>query len=149
LEALLGLEGDWRGNNRLYYPPDSPPTDTESTARVTPVLGGRFLRVDYTWSYEGQPQEGSLLIGFQPKEGKATVHWIDTWHVGRTVQVNEGTLIEGTLDVMGYYPAPEGPPWGWRTILKPEGADRFSFRMWNVPPGSEELIAVEAEFRRV
>ena len=34
-----------------------------STATVTPVLGGRFIRVDYTWGYQGRPQEGSLLVG--------------------------------------------------------------------------------------
>ncbi|HWG84997.1 MAG TPA: DUF1579 family protein [Deinococcales bacterium] len=148
MEALLGLEGDWRGNNRLYYPHDEPAKETESTARVTPVLGGRFLRVDYTWSYQGQPQEGSMLVGHDPKSGKAAIHWIDTWHVGRTVQVSEGTFSDGTVDALAHYPAPEGPPWGWRTELKPLGADRFAFRMWNIPPGMEEVIAVEAEFSR-
>ena len=45
------------------------------TLSVTPVLGGRFIRVDYTWGYQGKPQEGALLVGFDPKSGEVSGHW--------------------------------------------------------------------------
>jgi hypothetical protein len=50
------------------------PEESPSTVTVTPTLGGRFVRVDYTWGYQGKPQEGSVLIGFDPKSGEVSGH---------------------------------------------------------------------------
>jgi hypothetical protein len=67
----------------LQDPNTGKPEGSPSTVTVTPVLAGRFIRVDYTWSYRGEPQEGSLLVGYEPKTGEVSGHWIDTWHMGR------------------------------------------------------------------
>jgi len=41
-----------------------------SSATVTPVSGG--FRLDYTWSYQGKPQEGSILFGLNGAAGGIT-----------------------------------------------------------------------------
>ncbi|UCF18622.1 MAG: hypothetical protein JSU87_11815 [Gemmatimonadota bacterium] len=63
LDKLAKCSGNWLGTNRLHDPTASAPDDSQSTAAVTPVLGGKFIRLDYTWAYRGDPQEGSLLFG--------------------------------------------------------------------------------------
>jgi hypothetical protein len=45
------------------------------------VLGGRFVRLDCTRGHRDKPHEGSLLVGFAPKTGEVSGHWIDTWHM--------------------------------------------------------------------
>ena len=87
---------------------------------MTPVLGGRFVRLDYTWGYQGKPQEGSLLVGFDPQSGEVSGHWIDTWHMGRLVlSLRREAAASGTIAVRGSYAAPPGPDWGWRIEIAP------------------------------
>src|SRR4051794_39742749 len=83
VEALNVLAGNRRGSNPLQDPNTGEPEESPSTVTVTPVLDGRFVRLDYTWGDRGKPQEGSLLIGFDPQSGEASGHWIDTLHMGR------------------------------------------------------------------
>ena len=74
IDALTAAAGQWLGTNTLQDPNTGKPEESPSTVAVTPVLGGRFVRVDYTWSYQGKPQEGSLLVGFDPESGEVSGH---------------------------------------------------------------------------
>ncbi len=51
LEALAAMAGTWTATYELRGDP-SFDCDTPSTATVTPILGGRFVRIDYTWDEE-------------------------------------------------------------------------------------------------
>lgn len=108
LESLLKCVGHWSGTSRLQEPHAGSPDVSSSTATIVEVCGGRFVRIDYTWAYNGTPQEGSLLVGFDT--GAATAHWIDTWHMGNKVMVCGG-MIEpsGPITVRGSYAAPPDP----------------------------------------
>jgi hypothetical protein len=149
LDPLIACAGGWHGTNILQDPGTIQPTESKSTATVTPLLGGRFVRIDYTWSYQEKPQEGSILVGFNPQSGRASVHWIDGWHNGFSVMACDGTIDErGAIDVRGSYPAPPGPDWGWRTVITP-AADALQVVMHNVWPEGKEELAVEARFARI
>jgi hypothetical protein len=113
VETLAALAGNWSGTNTLQDPNTGKPEESPSTVAVTPLLGGRFVRLDYTWGYQGKPQEGSLLVGFEPKTGEVSGHWLDTWHMGRKVLACIRTASDGPIAVRGSYAAPPGPDWGW------------------------------------
>jgi hypothetical protein len=49
VEALVAGAGSWRGENTLQDPHTGKPEESPSTLTVTPVLGGRFVRIDHTW----------------------------------------------------------------------------------------------------
>ena len=141
LDALTALAGSWQATYQLRGDP-SFDSDSPSHATVRPVLGGRFVRMDYTWDEddflkENGPHEGSLLVGFEPEPepGVATVVWIDSWHNGNRALVCPGVPLEnGGVDVRGTYPAgPGNPDWGWRTTLEPTG-DGWTMTMFNVSP---------------
>jgi Protein of unknown function (DUF1579) len=148
LDALASLQGSWQAIYQLRGDP-SFEGDSPSLAIIVPLLGGRFVRVDYTWSDRATPQEGSLLIGHEPETGIATGLWIDSWHNGRRMMLCTGTAsADGTVDIRGTYPAGPGvPDWGWRTQITCE-ADSWAMTMWNVTPGGDEALAVRAEYGR-
>jgi hypothetical protein len=111
------------------------------------MLDERFLRFDYSWSYHGQPQEGSLLMGGDPSSSSATAHWIDTWHMSHAVLACQGTATaNGGLDLKGSYAAPPGPDWGWRIAVVP--GDELRIVMHNIWPEGKEELAVEAWYQR-
>lgn len=150
LDGLLACGGSWRGTNRLQDPHTNLPEDSSSMATVAPVLAGRFVRIDYTWSYQGKPQEGSLLIGYEAKTSTVTAYWIDTWHMSDKVMVCPGIASEkGELTVLGSYAAPPGPDWGWRISITPDNGKGFRIVMFNIEPGGREYFAVESHYTRV
>jgi hypothetical protein len=149
LNGLLVCAGIWRGTNKLQDPYTKSPEDSFSTAIVAPVLGGRFVRIDYTWVFCGDQQAGSLLLGHEKKSGVVTAYWIDTWHLNEKVMVCTGATVDGELVVLGSYTQPSGDDWEWRIVIAPQEGKRFSVSMFNVEPNGRESIAVESHYRRV
>ncbi len=148
LDTLAACAGSWRGTNKLQDPHNNIAEESTATATVTPVLGGRFVRLDYTWGYKGKPQEGSLLIGSDAKTETVTGHWIDSWHMGNQVMACTGAKPAGsTFDVRGSYAAPPGPDWGWRIEVTP-GDSQLRLVMYNIWPEGKEELAVEAAYTR-
>jgi hypothetical protein len=149
IDGLVACAGNWRGTNPLHDPTSGRPDETPSELSVTPVLGGRFLRLDYTWTYRGSPQEGSLLVGFDPGAREVSGHWIDSRHMGRKVMACFGpAAADGTVSVKGSYAAPSGPDWGWRIDITPRSGDSVKVVHINIDPEGSEYPAVEAAYSR-
>jgi hypothetical protein len=149
MDRLLKCGGEWRGTSTLQDPEMGLQPDTsESTLTVSALLDGRFVRIDYTWSYRDKPQSGSMLIGLQTKSGVATVHWIDSWHNGEQVMACEGGVPDGTIDVRGSYSAAPGPDWGWRIVITPDPPASLAIVMHNIWPEGREELAVEGRYSR-
>lgn len=150
LEKLMAYTGSWRGNNRLQDPNTNAPEDSLTTATIIPVLGGQFIRMDYTWEYLGKPQAGSLLIGYEAEAEVVTAHWIDTWHMSDKVMAcRGGASNNGEISVLGSYAAPPSPDWGWRIIITPDEGQRLRIVMFNILPDGQEELAVETDYTRV
>jgi len=148
LEGLIACAGTWQGTSTLEDPHNGIAEESASSATVTPVLDGRFVRIDYAWSYGGKPQEGSLLLGWQKKTETATGHWIDSFHNGDKVMACSGTApVDGTLSVRGAYAAPPGPDWGWRIDVTP-GEETLRIVHYNVWPEGKEELAVDSTYTR-
>lgn len=152
---LASAAGTWRGMHTLQDPSSGAPDAAQSTVTVTPVIKGTFVRIDYTWSYHGTPQEGAMLLGVDPEAGQSHAYWVDSWHNGRKGMVCAGGLPDAaSLTLRGTYAAPPGPDWGWRlTIIPPTEEDpRLGLVMHNIWPasqGGQEELAVEAYYTRV
>ena len=148
LNGLLAARGLWRGTSRLTLGPDTDASPT--TAALAPAIGGHFWRLAYTWIYQNRPQEGELLVGYDPRTDLATVHWADTFHTGDTVMACTGTVgDDGVVDVAGTFAAPSGPDWGWRIVVEPVGREALRVVMHSVSPEGEVAPAVEATYEPV
>ena len=149
-EDLAKYAGEWKGTNRLYlsWLPD-PIKESESRLTVSPKANGQFVSFEYTWVYEGERQEGLILVGCDTKSNAVQTVWTDSWHSRHTFMVSDGTFGEdGAISVKGYYKVPDNPDWGWRTDIIP-GDDSLRIVMYNVSPEDIEELAVETDFARV
>ena len=146
--GLMSCAGRWSGTNHLQDPMNNVRESSPATAVIASAIGGRFLRMEYTWSYQGKPQEGTMLIGTE-SNGPVTAYWADTWHMSDKVMVCIGTEnSDGGISVRGSYSAPPGPDWGWRIDLAASGANGLRLIMFNITPEGKEDLAVEATFTR-
>ncbi|MGH2523242.1 MAG: DUF1579 family protein [Anaerolineales bacterium] len=149
LNSLIRHTGKWKGVYRLWLSPSEAAHESETTASITPLIGGKFARIDYTWAADGEPQAGSLLFGYEAKAALATAVWIDSWHMGDKFMISQGTLEgEKAVVVRGSYAVESGPDWGWRTVIESGEVDSFRVVMYNVSPDGQEALAVAATYTR-
>src|SRR5262245_1855414 len=98
LQALHNLVGNFSATSKLWIYSTEEPRSCHSDAVVTPVAQGKFLRLDYTWQFDGTPQSGSILIGHESDRNTVTAVWIDSWHMGEKYMACEGKFIAGGSD---------------------------------------------------
>jgi hypothetical protein len=147
LKQVAACAGTWRGTNRLQDPITGSPQDSKSRAVVTALLGGSFVRIDYTWDYLGKPQEGSLLLGYESDTETVTAAWIDSWHYGDRMLICRGAAGPAdAISVTGSYAAPPGPDCGWWISIETQAGLRIV--MHNITPNGVEDLAVEADYQK-
>jgi hypothetical protein len=148
LGSLIAAAGRWKGTYRLWEP-SAPPQQSRSAARIEPVIGDRFIRIDYTWSYDRDPQEGSLLVGCEDNAHLVTVVWIDSWHMGDKFMISQGAVKKnGEIAVRGSYAVRSSPDWGWRTVIESRDGHPLRMLMYNISLDGKEELAVEARFTK-
>ncbi|MEO7672735.1 MAG: DUF1579 family protein [Pyrinomonadaceae bacterium] len=149
-EDLAKYAGSWRGTNKLHvtWMPD-PLKESESGLEISLKANGQFVAFEYTWTYDGAPQEGLILLGCDTQSDAVQTVWTDSWHSSHTFMLSDGTVDEnGSVSVKGHYKVKDNPDWGWGTDVIPAG-DSIRIVMYNVSPDGEEEIAVETDFTRI
>jgi hypothetical protein len=150
-EKLQSLVGKWRGINRLHtaWIKESPVEESNSIAVIELTARGRFLKIEYDWTYDDSVQEGLILIGNEKESDLFKAFWIDSWHLSDKFMVSEGHLDkDDSISLKGFYAVPDHPDWGWRTVIDPLKNNSFKIIMYNVSPEGEETLAVEIELKR-
>lgn len=149
LSSLAGLVGNWRGLNRLWLSSAAPVRESETTCVVAAAAQGEFLTFQYTWSDEGAPQDGLLLVGYEAETQAVRAVWIDSWHLHDRFMLCSGTVAAGgAVTLQGVYAAPPGPDWGWRIQIAPQNENLFDLVMHNLSPEGKADLAVEARYVR-
>lgn len=147
--TLRDLAGSWAGPSALWFAPGTPAFESEATARIHSTAGGRYLVVDYTWSHDGKPQEGHLVLRLAESPSAVDAVWVDSFHQsGGFMLLAADGLSPSSLSARGSYPAPPGPDWGWRITLTAESHDQCLVMMYNITPEGQEAEAVRMTLRR-
>ena len=149
-ENFKKLTGRWVGINRLHtvWIEENPVNESETSASVALAANARFLKIEYDWNYENENQEGLLLIGSEKDSNAAQAFWIDSWHMRDKFMSCDGKYDGDSILMKGFYKVPNHPDWGWRTDIIFSDENSFNISMYNVSPEGEELLAVEAIYKR-
>jgi hypothetical protein len=153
--ALLAKTvGSWEGTARTWFEPDELADTSPVKGSFRSVLDGRFVVHEYEGPLMGHSMKGVALHGYTLHEKRFETAWIDSCHNATRIMLSlgeQGAWSGGDVgSVLGSYPAPEGPDWGWRTEIDVSGApERLVVRHYNVTPDGQEAIGVEFDYTRV
>jgi len=146
-DFMKDAEGSWEGINTLWLQYPNDPQESAATAVVSPG------RVEYTWSYKGDPQTGTFE--FSGGGERLDAQWTDSWH-SKEAMACGGAERDGVVKVTGTYAAGEGPDWSWRTEFRLDAPDKLNIKMYNILPDGlmpereeRELLAVDMNLKRV
>jgi len=147
LDKLLAFTGYWQGTNSLWLSPQEPARESSTTLSLAPAVNQKFIEIKYTWVDDDNPQEGTLLIGYETERQLATAVWADSWHMGEKFMLCQGVIKEnGSVDLRGFYQVSTGPDWGWRIVITPESENALNLVMYNIWPEGKEELAVKAAY---
>jgi len=144
VDHLAALTGERQGTNRFRLMPDDEYATSAATASVS-VTAARFVSIGYTWADGATGHDGLLLVAGEATEDGASAVWVDSFHTGPSWMTFTGGVVDGELRLVGSYPAPPGPDWGWHIRVRPQDA---TITMHNVVPGTEPYQVVELALPR-
>jgi hypothetical protein len=147
-QKLARMSGSWDGPTLTWLDPSAPPDESRTRARIDPLLGARFIRMDYHAKVEGNPHAGQMIFGFDPGQDRYSMVWIDSFHTGTTPMVSIGELRpDGAIHFLGSY-GPEAQKWGWRTVIRQDDDNHLLLEAFNISPDGREDRAIETRLTR-
>jgi hypothetical protein len=75
--------GHWRGQDTMWMGPDSEPMKSQSDAKVTSIMDGRFTKIETTSTMPGMGKfQGFGIYGYDNVSQKFVSTWIDNMGTG-------------------------------------------------------------------
>ena len=83
--------GTWSGKTTMWMFPDAPPMKSDCVSTVSPIMDGRFIKVEVKGEFPGMgPYTGQGTYGFDNVSQKFVSTWIDNHSTG--IMNGEGSL---------------------------------------------------------
>ena len=128
--------GVWTGKNTMWMPGSTEPMKSESTTTITPILDGRFIKVEVEGEMpEMGPFHGFGINGFDNVTRKYVSTWIDSMGTGMMTGTGESSDGGKTLTWTYTYNCPIAKKAVTaRQVEKTTGADTKTLEMFGPDP---------------
>ncbi len=93
-EMFKKYVGEWIVTTTAWMQPGAEPVVSQNSAKIEVIMGGRFMKMDFTGAMFGQPFEGLQIVGYDNTQEKFVTFWIDSLSTAFYLQT-------GTLDETG------------------------------------------------
>ena len=92
-ELLAKDAGEWTGKSTMWMGPEGEPMTSECTSTVTPIMDGRYIKVEMKGDMPGMgPYHGGGVYGYDNVSKKFVASWIDNHSTG--IMQGEGELSD-------------------------------------------------------
>jgi hypothetical protein len=138
-EFLAADAGTWAGKNTMWMAPGTEPMQAVSTTTITPIMDGRYTKVDVKGEMPGGmgPFEGFGIYGFDNVTQKFSCTWIDNHSTGIAQGTGELSKDGKVLTLNYTYNCPvTKKPTTMREIHTTTGPNTRTLEMWGTEPKS-------------
>lgn len=143
------LAGTWTTRQHMWIDDKTPPAVSNGRSVHTPILGGRQIRFDFRGDIQGEPFEGTGLMGYDNVAGHYVGTWTDNTVTGIVVgtgRYDPATRTYTFHDVMSD-PLHPGQQTTMRETLQAVDADHLVQEMFDAHDGREVRI-LRVEYTR-
>lgn len=141
--------GDWDVAMKTWMEPGQPPMESTGSASFELILGGRYLRQDYSASMMGMPYSGMGIGGYDNARETHVDYWFDD--MGTAGYVSSGDWDEAgtTFTAIGeHMNALTKQTERMKHVLTMNSPDRFVFTMYMAMPDGEWTQSMELTYTR-
>lgn len=138
--ALMRQAGTWDQHYKMRWAPDAPWQESSGTSTSHPILGGRYLMEEVSFTMDKMPIQGIQILGYDNMTGEYTSQWADTmgtwWTMSRGKKDKDGVIhMTGSMsDMAGTRP--------FRMIVKPHGDNACDVEMYDTIEGQGEVLVM-------
>lgn len=148
-QAMAGSVGSWKTKVKNYMEPGKPPMESEGSCENRMVLGGRFLRQEFSSETGDAPYSGLGYTGYDNHSGKYTSIWMDTMCTAIMVFEGTGTPDGKTLNMESpEYDDPVRGPMRWRSECRIIDENNEFFEMYSIDSDGQEQKMMEITYVR-
>lgn len=149
---LAKSAGVWEGKCSMWMMPGADPMVSENTTTVTPIMDGRYVRVEMNGDMPGMgPHHAEGVYGYDNVSGQYVSTWIDNFSTGIMQGVGERSSDGKTLTWTYTYNCPLAKkPATMREVEQITGPDTKTLTIYGANPKTgEEYKMGFIEMKRV
>jgi hypothetical protein len=148
-KSLEDLIGDWKAEVKCWHEPGGTPEVSRGTAKVFWILGGHFLKEEFTGRMMGRPFYGLTLMGYDNTKQTFNSVWVSDMQT--SMFISEGKGESGnqviTLEGKATCAATGRTDLTIRTVLRILDSENHVFEMYDTSKG-EKAKTLEIVYTR-
>lgn len=146
-EALKKNVGEWDVAMKYWMAPGAPPMDMQGQAKMKLILGGKYVRQDFSGNFGGMPFAGIGISGFDTVDKKHTSLWLD--NMSPVMMTSIGEEKDGKLEYKSKgVNQMSGKKQDERQVLVWDGDDKFMMTFYAPGPDGKESKSMELTYTR-
>lgn len=141
---LKNFLGEWDVSTKAWMQPGTEPVVSQNSSTARMIMGGRFLKIEFTGEMFGQPFEGLQIVGFDNFQKKYMTFWIDS--SSTAFYLLSGTRDESAnviTDTGDWTDPMTGGTIGVRAVTKLISEDEYVYEMYMIGPDGNEFKTLE------
>lgn len=147
-KLLASMAGRWNTKTRSWMEPNQRPMESTGTCKQEMLLGGRFLRQEFSGEMMGNPFTGIGFTGYDNQRKKYVSVWMDS--VGTGMYIFEGTASADGKTIIQESHSEDllRGPTKWRSVTKIVNENTHVFEMYGTYKKGKEEKMMEITYTR-
>jgi len=148
-QLLGGMAGSWATKTKAWMDPTQPPMESAGSAEQAMILGGRFLRQEFTGDMMGGVYNGIGFTGYSNHSKKYVSTWMDSSSTDIMYFEGTGSADGKTITLeTGYYEDPFRGQMKWRSVTKVVDDRTWMFELYGVDKKGKAERMIEITYTR-
>jgi hypothetical protein len=148
-ELLKQMAGKWTCDVKFKMAPDQPENTSSGTSVDEMVLGGRFLKSDFSGEFMGQPFHGMGLTGYDTVKKQYVATWMDETSTGMMMMTGSADAAGKVMTMTGSaYDPMVGKDKNIKQITRILSPDQHVSEFYDVGPDGKEFKSMTLTYTR-
>jgi hypothetical protein len=127
-ERMSKRAGEYETVSKLTLP-DGKAMESKGTAKLTAVLGGRFLQEESTGTMLGNPVSGLKLVGYNDAADQFEAVWMYTGSTAMMTMTGKAKEDNKSVEFSATVPGPKDQKMKFTIVYRFADADRFTVEL--------------------